>query len=169
MSAAMLLPTVWAAAEGRPGREPAARAAPERRNSGEDRERYAFYRKHTESMLKRYLYASMQVGRAPSLLSQPVVRGWASSSRIRTFEDAVIFVLDMERCLDRLTREQRDLIARIALQEYTQVEAAQLTGMSPRAVAYKFPAALDALTSLLLEARLLTLPGEEEACQGRDR
>jgi len=36
----------------------------------------AFYRKHTESMLRRYLYASMQVGRAPSILSEPIARGW---------------------------------------------------------------------------------------------
>ena len=35
----------------------------------------AFYRKHTESILRRYLYASMQVGRAPSVLADPVGRG----------------------------------------------------------------------------------------------
>jgi hypothetical protein len=34
----------------------------------------AFYRKHTERMLRRYLYASMQVGRAPSILGDPVGR-----------------------------------------------------------------------------------------------
>ncbi len=56
-----------------------------------------FYRKHTESMLRRYLYASMQVGRAPSILGEPVGRGWVSSRPVRTFEDAVIFVLDVER------------------------------------------------------------------------
>jgi hypothetical protein len=62
----------------------------------------AFYRKHTERILRRYLYSSMQVGRSPSILGDSVGRGWVSSRRVRTFEDAVIFVLDMERCLDRL-------------------------------------------------------------------
>ena len=119
---------------------------------------FAFYRKHTESLLRRYLYASMQVGRAPSILSDPVGRGWASSRPIRTFEDAVIFVLDVERCLERLSPLDRQMMSRVVLQEYTQAEAAALLGMSPRAMSYKFPQALDRLTEKLLAAGLLVLP-----------
>ena len=118
----------------------------------------AFYRKHTESMLRRYLYASMQVGRAPSILGNSIGRGWASSRPIRTFEDAVIFVLDMERCLERLSSLDRQILSRVVLQEYTQAEAATLLGMSPRAMSYKFPQALDRLTEKLLAAGLLILP-----------
>ncbi len=118
----------------------------------------AFYRKHTESILRRYLYASMQVGRAPSILSDPVGRGWASSRPIRTFEDAVIFVLDVERCLDRLEALDRQILSRVVLQEYTQAETAVLLGMSTRTMSYKFPQALDRLTGRLLEAGLLVLP-----------
>ncbi len=118
----------------------------------------AFYRKHTESMLRRYLYASMQVGRAPSILSEPIARGWASSRPVRTFEDAVIFVLDIEKCLDRLGSLDRQLISRIVLQEYTQPEAASLLGMSTRAVSYKFAQALDRLTQKLLDTGLLMIP-----------
>ncbi len=118
----------------------------------------AFYRKHTESILRRYLYASMQVGRAPSILGDSVGRGWCSSRPIRTFEDAVIFVLDVERCLSKLGSLDRDLLSRIVLQEYTQAEAASLLGMSVRAVSYKFPEAVDRLTEKLLESALLVLP-----------
>ncbi len=118
----------------------------------------AFYRKHTENMLRRYLYASMQVGRAPAILGDPVGRGWVSSRPIRTFEDAVIFVLDIERCLDKLGSLDRQMLSRIVLQEYTQVEAAQMIGMSARAISYKFPLALDRLTEKLLESELLILP-----------
>jgi hypothetical protein len=118
----------------------------------------AFYRKHTESMLRRYLYASMQVGRAPSILSEPIARGWMSSRPVRTFEDAVIFVLDIEKCLDRMGELDRQLISRIVLQEYTQPEAAALLGMSTRTVSYKFPQALDRLTQKLLDTGLLVLP-----------
>src|SRR5580693_4957779 len=103
----------------------------------------AFYRRHTESMLRRYLYASMQVGRAPSILGEPIARGWASSRPVRTFEDAVIFVLDIEKCLDQLDELDRQLLSRIVLQEYTQPETASLMGMSTRTVSYKFPQALD--------------------------
>jgi hypothetical protein len=119
---------------------------------------YAFYRKHTERMLRRYLYASMQVGRAPSILSDPVARGWVSSRPVRTFEDAVIFVLDVESCLKHLGTVDKQLLSRITLQEYTQVETAALLGMSVRAISYKYPEALDKLTKLLLDAGLLVLP-----------
>jgi hypothetical protein len=117
-----------------------------------------FYRRHTESMLRRYLYASMQVGRAPSILSDPIARGWCSSRPVRTFEDAVIFVLDVEACLNRLNSLDRQMLSRIVLQEYTQAEAAQLLGMSVRAISYKFPQALDRLTERLMESGLLVLP-----------
>jgi hypothetical protein len=118
----------------------------------------AFYRKHTEKLLRRYLYASMQVGRAPSILADPVGRGWASSRPVRTFEDAVIFVLDVERCLDRLDGLERELLSRIVLQSYTQAETADLLGMSPRSVYSKFVLALDRLTEQLLGAGILLIP-----------
>jgi hypothetical protein len=118
----------------------------------------AFYRRHTESMLRRYLYASMQVGRSPSIFSDPVSRGWASSRPVRTFEDAIIFVLDIENCLNKLGSLDRQMLSRIVLQEYTQAEAATLLGMCVRTISYKFPQALDRLTEKLLEAGLLVLP-----------
>lgn len=117
-----------------------------------------FYRKYTESLLRRYLYASTQIGRAPSSLHDPVGRGWVSSRPVRSFEDAVIFVLDVERCLERLNSLDRQMLTRIILQEYTQAEAAQLLGMSVRAISYKFPAAIDRLTERLLASALLILP-----------
>ncbi|MGA8043329.1 MAG: hypothetical protein WCA37_11035 [Terracidiphilus sp.] len=109
-------------------------------------------------MLRRYLYASMQVGRAPSILGDPVGRGWVSSRPVRTFEDAVIFVLDVERCLKQLKVLDRYLLSKVVLQEYTQVETVAMLGMSIRAVAYKVPQALDRLTEKLLESGLLILP-----------
>jgi len=118
----------------------------------------AFYRKHTESLLRRYLYASMQVGRAPALLADSVGRGWVSSRPVRSFEDAVIFVLDVESCLNKLGSLDRMILSRVVLQEYTQVEAAVLLGMAVRTISYKFPRALDRLTELLLDAGILVLP-----------
>ncbi|WP_263355829.1 sigma factor-like helix-turn-helix DNA-binding protein [Acidicapsa ligni] len=119
---------------------------------------YAFYRKHTENLLRRYLYASMQVGRSPSLLGESVGRGWVSSRRVRTFEDAVIFVLDVERCLKKLSPLDRQMITRLVLQEYTQPEAASLLGISARTICTKFPKALDRLTEALVQSELLVLP-----------
>jgi hypothetical protein len=167
MSAALQLATIWGASSERFGYKEEARIAtpkPLEASSGVAKEpdappiTTAFYRKHTESMLRRYLYASMQVGRAPSILSDPVARGWASSRPVRTFEDAVIFVLDVEKCLEQLSPLDRQMLSRIVLQEYTQAEAATMLGMSVRAMSYKFPLALDRLTEKLLRAGLLVLP-----------
>jgi hypothetical protein len=109
-------------------------------------------------MLRRYLYASMQIGRSPSILSEPIGRGWASSRRVKTFEDAVIFVMDIEHCLTRLGSLDRELLSKIVIQEYTQAEAAVLLGMSVRAASNRFGEALDRLTGLFLENHLLILP-----------
>jgi len=160
MSAALQLATVWAVSV-EPAQRPAAKPATRKAINAEEPVppiSLAFYRKHTESMLRRYLYASMQVGRAPSILSDPVSRGWASSRKVRTFEDAVIFVLDVERCLERLSPLDKQMLSRVVLQEYTQAEAASMLGMSARAMSYKFPQAVDRLTEKLLAAGLLVLP-----------
>ena len=167
MSAALQLPMIWGVGSAReawpekPGEEKAKTAAIGRQQVEDDREldvSLRFYRKHTEKMLRRYLYASMQVGRAPSILSDPIGRGWVSSRPVRTFEDAVIFVLDVERCLEKLGSLDKALLSRIVLQEYTQAETATLLGMSARTVNYKFPQALDRLTQQLLKTGLLILP-----------
>lgn len=118
----------------------------------------AFYRKYTENTLRRYLYASMQVGRTPSILGNPVGRGWVSSRPVRSFEDALIFVLDVERCLEQLDPLQRLILSRIVLQDYTQAEAAGMLGMAPRTAGYKLGQALDCLTEKLLASDLLLVP-----------
>lgn len=163
MSAALQLPAIWGAGSSQaawqghgPDRPLAASRTAE--TQAEPDSSLAFYRKHTESLLRRYLYASMQVGRAPSILGDPVARGWASSRPIRTFEDAVIFVLDIEKCLNQLGSLDREMLCRVVLQEYTQAEAAALLGMGVRTISYKFPKAIDRLTEKLLDAGLLVLP-----------
>lgn len=164
MSAALQLPVIWGTAgadvawtEIQPREEPGAQPAPSAPNPVLD-PKLAFYRKHTEKMLRRYLYASMLVGRAPEVLADSIGRGWVSSRPVHSFEDAVIFVLDIEKCLDRLDALDRRLLSRIVLQDYTLGEAAEMLGMAVRTVSYKFPQALDRLTQLLQDAGLLELP-----------
>lgn len=119
----------------------------------------AFYRKYTEGMLRRYMYRSMEIGRVPSLLGDFSFRGKSSNRKGYTFEDSVIFVHDVERCLARLNRLERELVARIALQEYTLAETAELTGMSVRTVVRRYSEALDRLTQVFLRLELLQVPG----------
>ena len=172
MSAVLQLPQIWAATSGTSALQPQLLASavhhiqrlrPEvlqqvEEPADEPVATFAFYRKHTENLLRRYLYASMQVGRSPNLLGESVGRGWVSSRRVRTFEDALIFVLDVERCLKKLTNLDRQMISRIILQEYTQAETAVLLGISVRTICIKLPQAIDRLTESLVESDLLTLP-----------
>jgi len=174
MSAALQLPLVWAGRTAQSPRQPGPLAAAvhhiQRKLPEIDQQAdlnvpadelevsYAFYRKYTENLLRRYLYASTQVGRSPSLLGQSVGRGWVSSRKIRTFEDALIFVLDVECCLKRLSSVDRQLISRVIIQEYTQSETAAIMGISVRTVCTKLPQAIDRLTEDLVQADLLVLP-----------
>jgi len=166
MSAAIvILPLVWAIAP--EGKGSGAKGATCGERVHEERKaivpELAFYRKYTEGMLRRYLRLSMEKGRVPSLLGREMFRGHVTSYRVHGFDDVVIFVHDVERCLTKLTEMQRMLIERIALQEYTQGEAARLTGMSLRTLVRRYAEAVDLLTSIFLEAGLLE---PFLACQG---
>ncbi len=123
----------------------------------------AFYRKYTESLLRRYLRLSMEAGRVPSLLGHEMFRGRVTTYRVRSFEDAVIFVLDVERCLAKLGEVEQELIRRITLQEYTQAETASILRMGLRTVVRRYAAATDQLTEIFLSRGLLE---PMVACQG---
>ncbi len=156
MSAAPVLSCVWGAALARPVPK-TERATPI--------ETLAFYRKHTEALLREYMRKSLELGRTPSILGNCVFRGKVSSYRLRNFEDTVIFVFDIEKGLKRLDKFSQDIVARVALQEYSQVETAALTGQPLRSIARRYAEAIDALTEIFLEFELLNL-NYEKPCQG---
>lgn len=169
MSAALTLPYVWGDGATQAAATTTLRKRVARREvEPQPAEELAFYRKHTQSLLRRYMHMSMQMGRTPSVLGECMFRGRVSSYRVRSFEDAVIFVFDIDKCLKRLDQVQQDLIARIALQEYTQGEAAALLGMSLRSVVRKYGEALDRLTEIFLSVSVLTIPGMD-SCQVAER
>lgn len=114
------------------------------------------YRDRTLGMLRRYLRFSIEVGRLPSLLGREFFRTRVTSYKVATFEDAVIFVHDVERSFAKLDDFEKKLIAKIVLQEYTQHEAARLLGCGRRTVGRRFPEALDRLSETFLAAGLLT-------------
>ncbi len=90
----------------------------------------AFYRKYTEAMLRRYLRLSTQVGRTPSLMGRELFRGSASHYTMTTFEEEVVFCVDVERCVAKLRKSDQRLLQRIAIQGYAHEEAAPLLGLS---------------------------------------
>jgi len=128
------------------------------------------YRERTLGLLRRYRQLSVEVGRLPSLLGREFFRTRVTSYRAGTFEDAVIFVHDVARRLEKLDSFDHKLIAKIVLQDYTHNETARLLGCWRRTVGRRFPEALDQLTDIFLEAGLLVrLPAtdvpRERICQ----
>ena len=82
-------------------------------------------------------------------------RGRVTSYKVRGFDDVVIFVHDVEQCLKRLDPQQKEVLERIAMQEYTQGEAATIMGVGLRTVVRRYADALDVLTKIFLDAGIL--------------
>jgi DNA-directed RNA polymerase specialized sigma24 family protein len=80
-----------------------------------------------------------------------------------TFEDRVIFVSDVERCLSRLEYWDQQLIARVILQEHNQEQAAYMLHCSRKTIQRRLLEVLDLLSEDFLKAGLLAeLPARRE-------
>src|SRR5580693_5266275 len=97
------------------------------------------YRKRTVGLLRRYLRFSIETGRLPSLVGREFFRAKVTYYTAATFEDRVIFVRDVEKCINRLEGWDQQLIARIVLQEYGQEQAARILHCSRSKVAHRLP------------------------------
>lgn len=113
------------------------------------------YRDRTTALLLRYLHMSIEVGRLPSILGREFFGTHVTSYRASTFEDAVIFVHDVEKGLQQLDTFSQQLIARVVLQEYTREEAARLLGCASKTVSRRLPQALDNLSEIFLSRGIL--------------
>ena len=105
-----------------------------------------FYRPRTTKLLRRYGRLSVEVGRLPSLLGKDIFRSRIAHHSAKNFEDAVIFVADMERVLDHLSDGDRRMLAMNILEDYTVEEVARLMQCSQRTVERQLFAALDHLS-----------------------
>jgi hypothetical protein len=83
----------------------------------------------------------------------------------------VIFVADVERSLEKLSELDKQWIAKVVLQEYSQEEAGRQLGCGLRHAARCYVEALDRVTEIFLKRALLTRlpctkPEPEKSCQG---
>ena len=120
----------------------------------------AFYRKYTEGMLRRYLTLSLAAGRVPSLMGRELFRGNVSHCTVSGFDDVVIFVHDIGKCMERLAPGLQHLVRRIAIQGYSQSDTAAMLGIGLRTLTRRYAEALDQLTAMLIDAKLLNLQTE---------
>jgi DNA-directed RNA polymerase specialized sigma24 family protein len=136
--------------------------------SGDEEFERRTYRGRTVAMLRRYMRYSMETGRLPSVLGREFFRAKVTSYTVVTFEDRVIFVHDMESCLDRLDEFSRQLIARHVLQEHDRWATARLLQCNEKTVRRLTPLALDQLSEIMLDMGLMERIGADAkiSCQG---
>lgn len=124
------------------------------------------YRAHTVGLLRRYFRMSLELGRLPSLVGREFFRASVSSYRAASFEDLVIFVTDVERCVERLDDKSQLAIARVIFQDYTVEEAGRMLGCTERMVRMRLAGALDRLAYIfLLHGLLRPFALHETSCQ----
>jgi DNA-directed RNA polymerase specialized sigma24 family protein len=113
------------------------------------------YRPRTMALLRRYLRASVEVGRLPSLLGREFFRSRVTSYSMRNFEDTIVFVTDMEHTLEGLNALEKKLLTMYVLEEYTSSEISRLLSCSERTADRLFHDSVDQLSRLLLARKLL--------------
>jgi hypothetical protein len=121
------------------------------------------YRKKTAALLQRYMRWSLDAGRVPSLLGRELFRARMTAYTATTFEARIIFLHDVERCLDRLGSFDREIIARVVLQEHDNRQAARILHCTSRTIERRLPEVLDELSEAFLSAQLIApLPETKE-------
>ena len=113
------------------------------------------YRRRTEAILRKFFRMSVEVGRLPSILGSEFFRTHVTSYSVSSFEDAVIFVHDVERCVSKLDQVSQTLIARVILQGFSHEEAGRLLGCTRRTVQRNLSEAVDRLSEIFLAAGIL--------------
>jgi len=147
-----------------PSRPRAGRNQPESTEDRWDRDPDIWlYRKKTIGLLRRYMRWSLEAGRVPSLLGRELFRARLTANSATTFEARVIFLHDMERCLERLEDFDRQIIARAVLQEHDHESAARLLRCTRKTIERRLPGLIDQLSEAFLDAELLArLPETKE-------
>ncbi|MEO8726093.1 MAG: hypothetical protein ABI383_08200 [Acidobacteriaceae bacterium] len=112
----------------------------------------SLYRKTTANVVRRYFRISVELGRLPAPLGKGLgfLRARSSDYKLSSFEDGMIFVCDVERCIKRLDPFEQALLQRIVMQNYTLEETAKLMHCVMRTVVRRYDDGLDRLSAMFL-------------------
>lgn len=130
-------------------------------NSSDCEPELSFYRWRTRSLLRKYVRIAVETGRLPSMLGRECFRAKVTSYPLHSFEDAVVFVHDMERSLAQLNALDQRLLAMMVMEDYTEEEAARLLRCARATLQRHYPEALDQLSEVLLRRGMI----EPLSCQ----
>ncbi|MFZ0952291.1 MAG: hypothetical protein WAN17_08495 [Candidatus Sulfotelmatobacter sp.] len=124
------------------------------------------YRKRTVGLLRRYMRFSLETGRLPSFVGREFFRAKVTYYTATTFEDRVIFVRDVEKCLDRLEYWDQQVIVRVILQEHSQEQTARILQCNRKTVQRRLPLVLDLISEEFLKVGLLVaVPAKGGVCR----
>ncbi len=113
------------------------------------------YRGQTLAIMRHFFELSCQAGRLPSLLCREFFRARVSHHAIPSFEEQIVFVRDVELCLERLSDEHAEMITLIGLYDFSREEIGAMLHRSHTWVSERIAEAVDALTEIFLQAGVL--------------
>jgi hypothetical protein len=107
------------------------------------------------ALLHRFFRTALLVGRMPSLLGREIFRQHVRTIPARAFEDSVVFVCDVERCLRALAPFEQRLLAFCVLEDRSEWEAARQFRCSQSEISRRLGETLDFLHATFCRTGLL--------------
>ncbi len=112
-------------------------------------------------LLRRFFHTSLLLGRMPSVMGGGTFRSRLRGRPSRAFEDAVLFVCDVERCLRSLEPFDQRILALCIFEDRSEWETARLFGRPQAHISRRLGQVLDLLHETFCRLGLLTpLPAE---------
>jgi len=105
----------------------------------------SFERTRTMALLYRFLRTALSLGRMPSLVGREIFRTKVRAHPAGAFENAVVFVCDVEKCLAQLEPLEQRLIAYCVLENRSEWEASRQFQASQGFISRHLGHALDVL------------------------
>jgi len=99
----------------------------------------------TMALLHHYFRKSLLIGRLPSLLGREVYPSRLKGRPVHLFEETVVFVCDVDKCLSELEPIDQRLIAYCILEDHTEWEAARQFQRSQSDISRRLHLTLDLL------------------------
>jgi hypothetical protein len=104
-----------------------------------------FERTRTMALLHRFLRTALSLGRMPSIFGREIFRTTLQARPPSAFEDSVLFVCDVEKCIAQLNPLEQRLIAYCILENRSEWEASRQFHASQGFISRHLAHALDLL------------------------
>ncbi len=118
----------------------------------------SFERSRAMGLLRRFFQTSLLLGRMPSLLGREIFRARADGPGARAFEDSVVFVCDVERCLRKLEPRDQRILAFCVFEDRSEWDAARRLHCGQSEISRRLGKTLDSLHETFCCMGLLERP-----------